>query len=585
MKKRPRPADSRAQSDDPSSGDQTQGGEPKDREPADREPRGIRVTRRRALGAIGIGVAAVGAPGLAAAAERAVPGDSGRRGDGGGGDRAERDGREPGDRDGRGDRDDRDREPGPGQFIRLFDDHPPFAEPDDELTIMLTELGKPGGILDAKDPLEVGPIRLITEPELSPDNPDNPSQSAGSTFVGQFLDHDITSDGTSRLGQPESVDRSMNLRSARFDLDSVYGGGPGESPNLYRSDDRFQFRVESGGLFEDLPRDGSGTAIIADARNDENMIISGLQVAFLLFHNRVLERVRAEGLRDQAAFDEARRLVRWQYQWLLLHQFLPQYVGQSMVDDVLNNGRRHFDPRRAAIPVEFQTSAYRFGHSLIRPSYRANLAGDDGEPFFAPVFDPTQFGVSDPEDLAGGHRAPRRFIGWQTFFDFDDGEVKPNKRIDTKISTPLFQLPMGAIATSRGEPIGPLSLPTRNLLRHITWGIPSGQTVAATMSAPTLAATDLADIDAIVPRLAGRTPLWLYVLREAEVMADGLHLGPVGGRIVAEVFIGLLQMDPGSYLSAEPDWRPTLPARGGVGDFRMADLLTVAGVDPTSRGQ
>jgi len=377
----------------------------------------------------------------------------------------------------------------------------------------------------------------------------------------------------------------VNLRSARFDLDSVYGGGPTESPQLYQGDDRFKFRVESGGLFEDLPRDGSGAAIIADARNDENLIISGIQVAFLLFHNAVLDRVRTDGLDDQAAFDEAQRLVRWHYQWLILHQFLPQYVGQAMVNDIMANGRRYYTPRRAAIPVEFQTSAYRFGHSLIRPSYRANLAGDNGDPFFALVFDPSQFGQPDPEDLAGGHRAPRRFIGWQTFFDFDDGEVKPNKRIDTKISTPLFQLPMGAIATSRGEPIGPLSLPTRNLLRHITWGIPSGQDSASAMSAPTLAAADLADIDGIAPRLAGNTPLWLYILREADIMAEGLHLGPVGGRIVAEVFIGLLEMDPTSFLAAEPGWRPTLPTRIGGSDFRMADLLTVAGVDPTSRGQ
>lgn len=110
------------------------------------------------------------------------------------------------------------------------------------------------------------------------------------------------------------------------------------------------------------------------------------------------------------------------------------------------------------------------------------------------VFDPEQFGRPDPDDLAGGHRAPRRFIGWQTFFDFGDGEVKPNKRVDTKISTPLFQLPMGAIATSRGEPIGPLSLPTRNLLRHITWGIPSGQELADAMGQIALLDADLADM-------------------------------------------------------------------------------------------
>ena len=366
----------------------------------------------------------------------------------------------------------------------------------------------------------------------------------------------------------------------------MYGGNPADSPQLYRSDDNILFKVESGGLFEDLPRDSSGQARIADARNDENLMIAGIHVAFLKFHNAVVERVRATtDLDGDEAFAEAQRLVTWHYQWLILHQFLPQFIGQSMVDDILTNGRKHFTTSTPTIPVEFQASAYRFGHSMIRPSYRANMAGDNGEPFFGMVFDPAEFGKNDPADMNGGSRAPRRFIGWQTFFDFGDGEVKPNKKIDTQISTPLFQLPMGSISTSRGEPLGPTSLATRNLLRHITWGIPSGQDVAARMGVDRLTARDLVDVNDIVPRLAGATPLWLYILREADVVEDGMRLGPVGGRIVGEVFIGLLQMDPNSILTTGVGWRPTLASRVGTGDFFMADMLTAAGVDPDSRGQ
>lgn len=538
------------------------------------------MSRRKALGALGVGAVAVSAPSVAAAAgrgdrrrDRRGPGrdgDNGDNGQQGAGQNTPTQAAPPADVD---------------RFSRIFDDHPPFLEADDDLRIMLAELGAPGGLLDANDPLEVGPIRLITEPELSPNNPDNPNNTAGTTFVGQFLDHDITSDGGSTLGESTSVRRSVNQRSARFDLDSIYGGGPDDSRHLYTESDPYLFRIESGGLFEDLPRRSDGTAIIADGRNDENLMLSGLQVAFLRFHNSVYLRVRTNGLVGEQAFAEAQRLTRWHYQWLILHEFLPQFVGQEMVNDIVNNGRRFYTPGRPQIPVEFQTSAYRFGHSLVRPSYRANLAGDDGEPFFGLVFDPAEFGKEDPDDLAGGSRAPRRFIGWQTFFDFEDGEVKPNKKIDTKLSTPLFQLPLGAIATSRGEPIGPTSLATRNLLRHITWGIPSGQTVAAAMDAPRLAPGDLADIGRVAPPLETDTPLWLYVLREAELIADGLHLGPVGGRIVGEVFLGLLQMDPTSFVSVDPTWRPTLPTRAGGGDFRMVDLLTIAGVDPSSRGQ
>jgi hypothetical protein len=230
------------------------------------------------------------------------------------------------------------------------------------------------------------------------------------------------------------------------------------------------------------------------------------------------------------------------------------------------------------IPVEFQAAVYRFGHSMVRPSYRANLAGDNGGPFFGMIFDPSQGGKADPADLRGGARAARRFVGWQTFFDFGDGQVKPNKRIDTKLSTPLFDLPLGAIASH--DP--PTSLPERTLLRHLTWKLPSGQRIARTMGVPPLATEDLSELSGYGLGLDRSTPLFYYTLKEAELVEDGLRLGPVGGRIVAEVLIGLLRSDPASYLSVEPGWKPTVSAGAG---FRMVDFLRFAEVDPGSRGQ
>jgi hypothetical protein len=272
------------------------------------------------------------------------------------------------------------------------------------------------------------------------------------------------------------------------------------------------------------------------------------------------------------------------YRWradFVLHEFLPQIVGQSMVDDVLRRGRRFYRAKRgeAFIPVEFQTGTYRMGHSMVRPSYRANLAGDGGRPFFGFIFDPSQEGKTDPDDFRGGTRAPRRFVGWQTFFDFGDGEVKPNKKIDTKISTALFHLPLGAIASHDA----PTALPQRNLLRHLTWALPSGQRVARAIGVTPLHPVDLDELAPLGVGFQHSTPLWYYVLKEAEVVADGLHLGPVGGRIAAEVFIGLLETDPRSYLAVQPRWQPTLPSRNGA--FRMTDFLTFAGVDPQTRGQ
>ncbi len=479
------------------------------------------------------------------------------------------------------------------QFIRMFPDLPPFAPPSSALTAALNELGKPGGILDAKDALDRGPIDLITDLTLSEGNRNNVGQSAGTTFFGQFLDHDLTFDLSSRLGEPARLDRSRNERTPAFDLDSVYGGGPRDDPDLYEDlGRRMRFdargpvlKLESGGLFEDLARSANGQAIIADPRNDENMIISGLQAAVISFHNRVATDLARRNTRmspDQVFF-EARRLTTWHYQWMIVHEVLPLFVGKAMVDALLPNGRRFFKPRNAAIPVEFQGAAYRFGHSLVRPSYRANLKGDNGNPFFGLIFDPSQENATDPTDLRGGRRASRRFIGWQTFFDFGDGEVRPNKRIDTKLSTPLFNLPLGTIATGDA----PTSLPQRNLLRHVTWQLASGQAIAQTMGVPPLSAADLSELKGLGANLDTSTPLWYYILKEAAVMNDGLTLGPVGGRIVSEVFIGLLQMDRGSYLSDNPRWRPTLPDRSGKvsGEFRMVDFLTLAGVDPKSRGQ
>ena len=472
-----------------------------------------------------------------------------------------------------------------GFFGRMFPGLPPFAAPSAALTAALLDMGRAGGLLDANDDLSAGPVRLIVDPVLSAGNPNNPTHTAGTTFMGQFFDHDVTFDSGSVLDVPTEPGRSANGRTPRLDLDSVYGAGPVASPYLYDPADRAKLRLEDGGTFEDLPRTSDMAAIVADPRNDENMVISGLQCAFIAFHNRAVEEVRRKDKSKQRDFELARELTTWHYQWMLVHEFLPQFVGQPMVDDVFRNGPRFYRPEHGpAVPVEFQGAAYRFGHSMVRPSYRANLAGGAlGTPFFGMIFDPALLDDPDPGDLVGGFRSSRRFIGWQTFFDFGDGEVKPNKRIDTRISSPLFNLPMSTIAARNL----PTNLPQRNLLRQVTWSMPSGQDIARTMGVAPLAAADLSELAGYGLGLESGTPLWYYVLKEAELVEDGLRLGPVGGRIVAEVFIALLQLDRASYLNVTPAWRPTLPTRTGTvtGEFRMVDFLTFAGVDPISRRQ
>jgi hypothetical protein len=257
----------------------------------------------------------------------------------------------------------------------------------------------------------------------------------------------------------------------------------------------------------DLPRNSQGTALIGDPRNDENMIVSQLHLAMLKFHNAVVDFVQAStGLTNPGEiYQEAQRLVRWHYQWIIVHEFLPKTVGQAVVDDILQNGRKYYDWKNEPfIPVEFSVACYRFGHSQVRPSYRANFGPSAGSEFFAFIFDDTLADGPDPDDLRGGKRAPRRFIDWQTFFNFGDNNFRANKRIDTILSSTLFDL-------TGFRPGDVQSLAQRNLLRHLTFGVPSGQRVAKAMGIAPLPEADLADLKPY--HLDSRTPLCFYILR------------------------------------------------------------------------
>ena len=383
---------------------------------------------------------------------------------------------------------------------------------------------------------------------------------------------------------------SPNTRTPALDLDSVFGGGPGLRPDLYveNRDGTVgpQLKIGTGGVHEDVPRvangDGSYSALLGDPRNDENLMIAGLHCAHILFYNRVLGELSEHKLRafpaarttdasnPYGAFLIAREVTLWHYQWLLVNEHLPQIAGQAVVNDVLQRGNRLYKPPPgdAFMPIEFGAAAYRFGHSMVRPSYRANFTSGTGDssdptkdPFFGLVFDPNQSVFDDPvtsdrDDLLGGYPAPNRYIGWQTFFDFGDGQVKNNKKIDTTISSVMFTLPIPAIAPHT-EP-APTVLPQRNLLRQLTWELPSGQAIAKALGATPLGPADLADIAGVYAPFGTSTPLWYYVLAEAKATTDGLHLGPIGARIVTETLIGLLRADPTSYLTVYPGFTPFL---------------------------
>ncbi|HEV2603434.1 MAG TPA: heme peroxidase family protein [Microvirga sp.] len=486
-------------------------------------------------------------------------------------------------------------------FGRMFPDLPSFAEGQDPTDVIarLRELGRKGGLMDALDPkiTVTNPLDanlLCDASDINvPCNPDNPNaeMTVGFTFLGQFLDHDITFDPAPL---PGPATNGPNLRTPLLDLDSVYGRGPDEDRVLYDRTSELDRPAPAKFLIDleaarDLPRTSEHRAIIADPRNDENVIISQLQLAFLKFHNRVVDWVvdNFPNESPDAQFERAQKTVRWHYQYIVVNQFLRVSLDPEVFEDVRDNGPTIYEPSDLPMmPREFQIAAYRFGHTQIRPGYKINIGF--GAPIFDATIDPRE---GDPNDLRGGRRAERRFVEWDVFFDFGTLEVAPtadgqpattrpkvkrNKRIDPFISSPMFDLPVGPGLVGPGDE--KRSLAGRNLERHLKHDVPSGQAIADELGYPKLTAAELAELENL--NFHESTPLWYYVLKEALVQHQGKRLGKVGSRILAEVFFGLLLSDPESYWSTDRDWEPDLPRRNGTtaGDFTMTDLLTFAGV-------
>lgn len=389
---------------------------------------------------------------------------------------------------------------------------------------------------------------------------ENPCVPAGWPIFGQFIAHDITAD-RSLLQHHATLGTLRNFRSPALNLESIYGAGPSGSPYMFDNDDADLLLLgrNDAGRPDDLPRNQQGRALIGDPRNDVHLPISQLHVAFLKFHNAIVARLRAQGTAPGDVFREAQRLVRWHYQWITVHEFLPLAAGQAVVDDILTNGRRFYQfDDQPFIPIEFSDAAYRFGHSQIRAVYQLNDSAS---------------GAIFP-DLAGFRPVPAaRVIDWRRFFAVDPQQPpQPSRRIDARVAHPLITLPDAVVGTP--EYPEERSLAYRDLQRGRALDMPSGEAVARALGVAPLTPEQVG--------LAERgwtweTPLWYYLLKEAEVQTNGVSLGEAGGRIVAEVLIGLLDGDPTSYRANDPAWQPELPG-SAPGTFTMADLLHFAEV-------
>jgi Animal haem peroxidase len=435
-----------------------------------------------------------------------------------------------------------------------------------------------------RDDLLDGLARTMVEDQAIPDEMNlntSPSLFAGFTFIGQFIDHDITFDNTPLAQQQADPDATTNFRTPRYDLDSLYGRGPVTEPQFYDPADRDKLLVTPNvNSVEDMPRNSDGRAIIPEPRNDENLIIVQLHKAVAKFHNRIVDYARAQGMRREWVFETARRLTRWHYQWAVIHDFLPRFVGDELVGPkgsvyrevagkppaiTLSYYRPTNRDGRPFMPVEFAVAAYRFGHSIIRPVYVLNQSTSNGIPIF---------GEDGGFNLNGGRPIPSDLImEWKNILPVDPSlPARKPRKLDTRLSLPLTKLPGSVVP----PPDPTVHLAVRNTLRGKHVGLPSGQQVAREMRANVLSNPVLGLSSD--PGWGGEAPLWFYILKEAELPPyNAERLGPVGGRIVAEVLVGLAQRDPNSYLYLDPAWKPAPPLAPTTGQFTFVDLLRYAG--------
>jgi len=451
-------------------------------------------------------------------------------------------------------------------------------------------------------------------PETRPDPEEDRDITAAYTYLGQFVDHDLTFDPTSRLR--ESLDRDQigklaDFRTPRFDLDNLYGRGPADQPYMYADDGIHMLLGEriSGNPFDldarDLPRGPNGRALIGDPRNDENRIVAQLHAIFLRFHNQVADYLaKPDQLGKNVTFEAIRQKVRSHYQLMLVTDFLPTVIEKETFGRVFGDrynpvpGLRELRTGLRLMPAEFSVAAYRFGHSMIRPEYRLNNAVE------RPIFSRH---TGEAADLSGFGPIPSKWaIDWQFFIDLGDGaapavtaplddpmERKPQMayKIDTSLVSPLRHLP-ARIASH------PSMLALRNLERGNIFGLPSGQEVARALGVDPIPDGELmigrATADGhqkplrdISRSFAGKAPLWTYILSEAQVISwkkakpgisrddIPIKLGPVGSRIIADVFAALLIGDSTSYLYNDHPFRP-IPEFTRNGRFGLAELINVA---------
>ena len=450
-----------------------------------------------------------------------------------------------------------------------------------------------------------GLVKLGRAMIAGPDLGEHPNLPAGYTYLAQFIAHDVSFDKTKDIPKtPIQAGHVEQGRTRALDLESLYGvGTPEQNKHLYESDlthlvvGSTSLVVEgsvSRSYHNDLPRNHKNPqnpreALIGDPRNDENLALAQIHLAFLRFHNKVVDVLSQDSSTDDGStlFERARKKVVQHFQWIILHDFLPKVVEESVLREAINVGSRKNKWKKLFVPIEFSLAAFRLGHSMLRDTYEWNRFKQSPHRSerlrMAELFDLFRFTGLHGNMGGGGLVLPTEWIiDWTRFFDFTgyNGVVnnpKSNRarRIDNTLAPSLkgFQNFLGHISNPDFR-----SLPVVDLVRGSRLGLPAGQAVAEKLGLTPLSPAELLvgphrDI-LKAAEFHKKTPLWYYILKEADAYHSGTRLGPVGSHILSETFVELIRASRNSIFE-KPAWKPDLgqKERDQMG---MTDLLVLA---------
>jgi hypothetical protein len=408
---------------------------------------------------------------------------------------------------------------------------------------------------------------------------------AAYTYFGQFIMHDLTYDDTAfRAAAEKNPEDTINHRTPRLDLDSVYGDGP-FSPRHHHLYKGVSFRLgdiknRNNAQF-DLPL-VNDLPILADERNCENAIMRQIHVMFMKLHNLAVRNLDDGIIGDKELFETARNLVRWQFQWLVREDFLAKVCDPDVYEAVVRKDERliHWPQGSFSIPVEFSQAAARFGHSMVKENYTLT---DNGPSISLDAL----FIGKDRK----GALLPEHAVEWAHFM-----RIKTSAQdIDTRLANQLSNVPDQSIDPFVTSPMPhePHMLALRTLCRGAATKLPTGQQVRVALQPnATLAVPEndpawqrLKDAWAELNKLGfdNETPLWYYILLEAEIIGSHVRLGVVGSRLVAEVIVASLLHDQQSFLfQAGGAWKPSAWNFDGKQRLikNLYHLAVVVGLEP-----